>query len=276
MPIKPPAGCLTRPEAAKLFNRSQRALERDLKLALSMQAADVLDHWRLVTKDGEVRPALDVSTNDVKRLFTDGMTPTWYIEEDWLEQEYGRKGTPKPSKSQEPNKPPRQEASKSEDSVASSDSIPTPSMRSPLASDVVFLQERIRTLEREKKEEAERSENREAKLFEQLAVKDKQISAWDELTQGLARGLATGQLVPSLPAGQPKTTPEQSAANTTDSQSQSVPTATVVNDSSPETRKKSPGQKRSKSKPKQKRSITMFEKHTPTFHQLASRFIRRS
>jgi hypothetical protein len=276
MPIKPPPGCLTRPEAAKQFNRSQRALERDLNLALSMQDADVLDHWRLVTKDGEVRPAADVVTKDVKQLVTDGMTPTWYIEEDWLEQEYGRKGTPKPSKPRESSGPSRPATPEAEDSGPSSDTIPTQSIESPLHSDVAFLQERIRTLEQEKTEETQRSENREAKLFEQLAVKDKQISAWDELTQGLTRGLATGQLVPSLLNGPSEAAPERSAATATDSASQAVQDATVVKDPLPAIRKKSPGKKRSKSKPKQKRPKTAFEKHTPTFHKLASGLIRRS
>ena len=118
--------------------------------------------------------------------------------------------------------------------------------------------------------------NRETKLFEQLAVKDKQISAWDELTQGLTRGLATGQLVPSLLSGPPESVPERSAATATDSPSQPVQDGTVVKDSSPATWKKSSRKKRSKSKPKQKRSKTVFEKHTPTFHKLASRLIRRS
>ncbi|MBT6154956.1 MAG: hypothetical protein HOH82_09760 [Planctomycetaceae bacterium] len=276
MPIKPPAGCLTRPEAAKLFNRSQRALERDLNLALSMQDADVLDHWRLVTKDGEVRQAADVVTNDVKQLVTDGMTPTWYIKEEWLEQEYGRKGTPKPSKSQESSGPSHHSTQQAEDSGSSSDTTPIPTIEPPLHGDIAFLHERIRTLEREKKDEAQRSDSREAKLFEQLAVKDRQISAWDEVTQGLTRGLATGQLVPSLLTGPSPTTPARSVANPTDSPSQSVQDATVVKDSSPASRKKSPAKKRSKSKPKQKRPKTAFEKHTPTFHKLASGLFRHS
>ena len=67
-----------------------------------------------------------------------------------------------------------------------------------LPTDLVFLKERIQTLEREKREEVERNEKREAKLFAELDVKNKQISAWDGITQGLTRALATGQIAPSL------------------------------------------------------------------------------
>jgi hypothetical protein len=37
-----------------------------------------------------------------------------------------------------------------------------------------------------------------AKLFQQLEVKDKQISAWDGVTQGLTKALATGQITPNI------------------------------------------------------------------------------
>ena len=77
MPIKPPPGFLTRAEATKQFNRSQRALERDLDVALTIENADVLCHYKLVTKDGLVRDAEDVSIEQVKELMAGGMVPTW-------------------------------------------------------------------------------------------------------------------------------------------------------------------------------------------------------
>jgi hypothetical protein len=42
-----------------------------------------------------------------------------------------------------------------------------------------------------------------AQLFAQLEVKDKQISAWDEIMQAMTKGLATGQLLPQLQTGRP-------------------------------------------------------------------------
>ena len=276
MPSKPPEGCLTRPEAAKLFNRSRRALERDLDLALSMQDADVLDHWCLVTKDGEVRNATGVATNQVKQMVADGMTPTWFVQEDWLEREYGRKGTTKSAKSRDNDKPSAQPTPKLAEPEQSIDTAS--SSESPLPSQIVFLQERILTLEREKKEEAARAGKREAKLFAQLAVKDKQIKSWDGITQGLTRGLATGQLVPSLLRTGSDTAPNRPAPDVADSQTQSVQDATLVEHQPPakpkQTQEKTPA--RSKQRPKQKRPKGVFEKHTPTFHKLASGLLRRS
>lgn len=44
MPIDIPAGYVTRPAAAETYNRSQRALERDLDVAILTQDEDVLVH----------------------------------------------------------------------------------------------------------------------------------------------------------------------------------------------------------------------------------------
>lgn len=101
MPTDAAAGFLTRPEAAKLYNRSQRALERDLDQALLLGDHDVLDHYKLITKDGQARRAHEVTVEAVKALVAEGMTPVWYVEESWLEQEYGKKGSPRPRQSRE-------------------------------------------------------------------------------------------------------------------------------------------------------------------------------
>ena len=101
MPIEPLTGYATRPEASKLFNRSQRQLERDLDVANLAEEDEVLSRFKLMTKDGEVRDAKDVTTQQVKKLQSEGMIPVWYVETSYLEQEYGRKGEPKPAKSRE-------------------------------------------------------------------------------------------------------------------------------------------------------------------------------
>jgi hypothetical protein len=109
-----PSGFLTRPEAAKVYNRSQRALERDLDQALLAGDSDVLDHYKLVTKDGQIRDAHEVTVEAVKKLVYEGMTPVWYVEESWLEERYGKKGSPRARQSPEPSPlpviPPRTEA----------------------------------------------------------------------------------------------------------------------------------------------------------------------
>src|SRR4051794_32631727 len=96
MPIELPAGYLTRPEAARHFNRSQRALERDLNVALTIRDAELLSHWKLATQDGKVRDGATVTAEVVKDLVTAGMTPAWCIAEKYLEKKYGRKGESRP------------------------------------------------------------------------------------------------------------------------------------------------------------------------------------
>lgn len=278
MPAQPPEGCLTRPEAAKQFNRSQRALERDLNLAVSVGDAAVLDHWFLVTKDGALRRGADVETDEVKKLVTDGMTPTWYVEELWLDQEYGRKGIDQPSPvSSSPLPASGPEPTESEQSP---DSTPEPPRAAPCSTDIEFLLERIRGLEREKREEATRAENREARLFDQLAVKDRQINSWDEITQGLTRGLATGQLVLKTAT---ETAPDRSTTDAVRSTSASVPAVSVV-EKKPRAKRRQPKKKKKKknavARPKVRTKPAppknAFEKHTPTFYNVASRLFRRS
>jgi hypothetical protein len=197
MPIDAPNGFLTRPEAAKTYNRSQRALERDLDKAITSQDQDQLIHWKLITKEGQVRDGGDVDIGFVKQLVIDGMTPAWCVAEAYLSEHYGRRGSPKPQerKREVSNEFPEQAAESVQHKAANeqdADSLPHA---------VSFLRERIRTLEREKQQEIERHDKYVAQLFAQLEVKDKQISAWDEITQAMTKGLATGQLLPRLQTG---------------------------------------------------------------------------
>ena len=206
MPIKPPPGFVTRPQASTLYNRSQRALERDLNIAIATQDQEELAHWKLVTKDGTIRAAEDVTTEQVKQLVKGRETPAWCVDGSYLEQRFGLKGSPGPPKSQRSSSTEDSSTGNSEPATDAANQVAEENggaaAESPSwPSDVEFLQDRIRTLEREKQQEAARYERREAKLFEQLDVKDRQISAWDEVTQGLTRGLATGQLIPILSAG---------------------------------------------------------------------------
>lgn len=190
MPVNIPDGFVTRPKASKLFNRSQRQLERDLEEASRTGNHEVLENFLVVTKDGTRYSAQDITTDQIKELGKKGMVPTWYVDRSYLEREFGRKGSPKPSSQPQVGSHDFQAESVVEEGTDSRPSLP---------GDVEFLKQRIEVLERERREENERNEKREAKLFAQLEVKDKQISAWDELTQGLTKGLATGQLISAPP-----------------------------------------------------------------------------
>ena len=194
MPIDMPTGYLTRPEAAKKYNRSQRALERDLDVALAIQDHELLSQWKLVTKDGTVRRGEDVTLKMVKELVAGGMAPAWCIAESFLEEKYGRKGTPRPTTlSQLPSE------SISPESTREPKRQKSPQARThPLPEETAFLRGAIQSLEREKEQERQRHDQIVTKLFQQLDVKDKQISAWDEVTQGLTKALATGQITPNV------------------------------------------------------------------------------
>jgi len=194
MPIELPAGYVTRSEAPKKYNRSQRALERDLDVALAIQDQELLSYWKLITKDGVVRDGRDVTLEIVKELVANGMAPAWCVAQSFLEAKYGRKGAPRPSAlAQQPAESiPAESAKESQSpklSRASNDSEP---------GETALLKRIIQNLEHEKEQERKRHDQIVAKLFQQLDVKDKQISAWDEVTQGLTKALATGQITPNI------------------------------------------------------------------------------
>jgi hypothetical protein len=201
MTITPPKGFLTRPEASRLYNRSQRALERDLDAALRTKDIQVLQHWKLLTKEGVIERAQDVQAGAVKQLQIDGRVPVWCVSEDYLNETHGKRGSPKPRHKTEATAVGRSGAEdRSRENVYEQSSTASESSVS-LPDDLAFLKERIRVLEREKRDEATRNEKREAKLFAELDTKNQQISSWDEITQGLTRALATGQISPSLTVG---------------------------------------------------------------------------
>jgi len=274
MSVNPPDGFFTRPDAATRYNRSQRALERDLDQALATGDRAVLAHWKLVTKDGNVRGAKDVTTEQVKQLVQEGQTPAWCVEGAYLEEQFGVKGSPKRRKT-------RHTDDQFSDSTASQSHVkPNESSGeegsgpATLPNDTRFLKERILTLEREKQDEARRNAEREAKLFEQLAVKDRQISAWDEVTQGLTKALATGQLVPSLLPASPEE--PKTPADTTATDADNPPTYHQTPSKTRTSSKRTPAKKRTKKKSQPPPPKSVFEKHTPTFHRAVKGLLRRS
>jgi hypothetical protein len=274
MTITPPDGFLTRPEASGLYNRSQRALERDLDAAQRTKDTEVLMHWRLLTKDGVIREAEDLEPAAVKQLQTDGLVPVWCVSKEYLHKAYGKRGTPKPQRERkgtiidrEVGDNPKSDNVQGQASTDDESSVSLPD-------DTAFLKERIRVLEQEKRDEAARNEKREAKLFEQLAVKDKQISAWDEITQGLTRGLATGQISPSLNPGSSGSTKPKTDSTKNDDRGQVVDVETAASDAVKKKPSRSPRKARKKkgkkSSPKRtSRKPKWYE--TPTLNRFFDR-----
>jgi hypothetical protein len=266
MAVSIPSGYVTRSAAPRTFNRSKRALERDLDNAYRAVDEDVLVAFRLVTKDGVKREAREVTTELVEELKNDGMNPVWWVSEAWLESTYGRRGEPKPVQATKTSKrieigSARTKANEREARSGRSEHSDNDDVYLP--DDIEFLKERIRTLEREKVEESIRNEKREAKLFEQLEVKDKQISAWDEVTQGIMRGLATGAIQPTLVSG---TTPKEERG--TKQERPSTPEAgqhSRVIDAAPGVPKKPAAKKGSVRKPRQKKTTN---KRLPKWYEM--------
>lgn len=138
-----------------------------------------------------------VTLDVVKDLVTEGMNPAWCVSESYLAETFGIKGSPKPSKQDRETPAPSRTDRPSQPKAGRSVSRSNSESDSP-PDDIEFFKDRIRILEQEKQREAERHDKLVANLFEQLAVKDRQISAWDDLTQNITKGLATGQLQPRL------------------------------------------------------------------------------
>jgi len=209
MSITIPTGFYTRPKAAKLFNRSQRSLERDLDIAYLAEDLDVLRYYKLVTKDNDLREATDVTTKQVEQLVQQGMTPIWIVEGSYLEREFGRKGLPRPRRTAEVDDQLSANAANSVSAVDARPLAPAISREqtdpgSAMPNDLELLKRYVSRLEDENQREKERHDRIVAKLFDQLDVKDKQISAWDEITQNIYKGLATGKLQPNFSADDSK------------------------------------------------------------------------
>ena len=196
MPIDPPAGFLTRPEAARQFNRSQRALERRPQRRTCHQRRHILGPLETLheRRSRSRRRKSDCRNGEGTRRHGDGTRMV--CRGDFLTRDVRSKrgvagcevrcGCVNPHARRISRTP---ERSKSSDRTSD---------------DATYLQQIIRTLEKEKELDRARYDGIIAKLFDQLAVKDRQISAWDEVTQGLTKALATGQLKPNeefLPNG---------------------------------------------------------------------------
>lgn len=252
-----------------------------------------------MTKDGNQRGAKDVTTDLVKQLQKDGMVPTWCVAESFLEEEYGRKGEPKPDKSRattqaSPVDTAGQQAPHGSPSVEHLESRGAASQPHSTTMDIEFWKERIVRLEKQVAEEKERHDRIVEKLFSQLAVKDKQISAWDEVTQGLTKALATGKIMPMLQTGNPQRNPEpqphdaasvRDADVVTEREPTTAPEATTsssagksqrrsarkTSTTAKRTRKKQPTKTTNKKSPPSKPQ--WYE--TPTINRLASRLFSR-
>lgn len=87
----PIAGHLTKKELSERYGRSHRSLTRDFSTAVRTGDTDVLTHLKLQTEDGTERSGTDVSLEQIQELSNQGLSPTWYVEEEWAAKRYGPK-----------------------------------------------------------------------------------------------------------------------------------------------------------------------------------------
>jgi len=159
----------------------------------------------------------------------DGMVPTWCVEEVYLQrldEESESSSTRKSPASREPqttvssDDPVQQPEETRREEAGADDQDEAPPARNSerdervrtlLPDNVEYLKERILELEYEKEVDRHRHTKFENKLWKEITVKNQQISSWDEVTQGITKGLATGQLTPQLSRGAPPENAEREA-----------------------------------------------------------------
>ena len=158
----------------------------------------------------------------VKELVDTGMAPAWCIAEFFLQETYGRKGEPRPSRSfMDADRNTR---------AAPSASQPSKSVEA-IADDTAYLKQIIRTLEQKQGEERTATIKLWRNYSSSSTSKHRQISAWDEVTQGLTKALATGQLKPTagfLPTGNERPEREPSTRPDSTPPIQKVRTPTII------------------------------------------------
>ena len=252
------AGFVKKSLAVTQLPRSNRQLTRDVHDAISTGDQDVLSCFALTTREGTTYPGQGIESVDfVKQLKSDGKNPGWLIHVEKFRELLSSRNSVKENAHVHV---PTETVEATPDEFASSEnSIDKPS--SGRFDYVKLLERRIEQLESEKQQEIdraekekERAERRESQLNAQLLVKDKQISAWDDLTQSLTKGLATGQLTPALSAS-----PVQTSTSRTNKDVMQAVDVVIEEafDKKPErTTKKSSSKKTTSKKPSKKAAPT--------------------
>ena len=143
------AGFLTKKEACRIYNRSHRQLTRDIGTAMTAKDERVLENVLLRTEDGESRDGIEVTTDLISTLRTEGLNPMWYVRAAWMENTFGKRLDPKRARQEETMAEPIEEKA---DSFGKAPEI------------VDLLRHQIQELERDKTE-----------LREELKIKNGQI-----------------------------------------------------------------------------------------------------
>lgn len=150
----PIPGFITRRQASKLCQRSERTLQRYWSRAIELEDSRVLDHLKLRTEDGEITEGSEVSKQLIEDLKKSSKNPTWYVRATWAGKTYcarAHEKSPK-EKSDAAGEPPKSDGLETTDSQV-----------------VALLKDRIERLEQDKQI-----------LRDELKIKNEQISQASE------------------------------------------------------------------------------------------------
>lgn len=153
-------GYLTKKEVEEQYGRSYRSLTRDFSTAVRLKDESILVHLKLQTEDGTVRPGTDVTLEQIQEWSNRGYSPTWFVEENWAAEKYGKRSQP----------------IKKEPDTKASETLkgPSPHSERPTGTNelVSRLEQQIEDLQRDKE-----------KLYQELSIKNEQIQQANERTR---------------------------------------------------------------------------------------------
>jgi hypothetical protein len=94
MPDTQATDYITKTEAARLYQRSERSISRDITNAVKFGDGRVLQHVELRLEDGTRRPGTELTIEEIVDLRDRGLNPTWLLQTVWLRTAYGLRGEP--------------------------------------------------------------------------------------------------------------------------------------------------------------------------------------
>jgi len=284
MPSSAIPGFIKKRTASQRYDRSPRQLTRDITFAIEMSDDNVLPNLKIRTEDGEVIDGVDATVDLIKSLRSAGRNPMWYLGTSWLEETYGKRD--------------KQGATQAERDAPELDPTISVGDRPNAAATLTeMMQQTIHELKEDKR-----------LLESQLKIKDGQIEKymdrWQEsnvLTKqlheliGRLEQLDQNQLgsethettdasekVIDIDANQVHSD-DRAESTVHVSPSKRKQPSTKPRTSAPASRRKNPKQKsgtkkaqaKSRSTKPDKKRVSRFEEHTPTFHKALSNLLRR-
>ena len=146
-------------QAPKHFQVSTKTLRRRRDQARKTDDSSVLEHFIVVTKDGEIYPRPTAET--VKKLVKEGRQPDWLVRHDWVRNEFGSRGGAQPVDGQSNEDAQPEDSPKVQPNI---DEEVLTSIMSNLSPEVQFIIRSFETQLREAKELLEKDHDERADM----------------------------------------------------------------------------------------------------------------